>query len=192
MAMPISQRRSRLILGVVFALSTGATLWMLHALPPIEIYRSPPLMIFHVPSRRCITLDHDPQRLRDILGIAASDENRPSALATKISDAERHSILQLLGMLMPTPNWRGFAVQHDGNCTNYALADWAPACITGLGATALACGVLKRRLIIRRVTDGACITCGYSLHLNQSGKCPECGTPASKPEPPAPNSEPRR
>ncbi len=42
----------------------------------------------------------------------------------------------------------------------------------------------------RRPTEGHCPNCHYNMTGNQSGKCPECGTPTPKPEPAAPEPAP--
>jgi len=38
---------------------------------------------------------------------------------------------------------------------------------------------------------GYCPNCNYNMTANTSGKCPECGTPTPKPEPPAPSQTPK-
>lgn len=42
-----------------------------------------------------------------------------------------------------------------------------------LGIVPLAYGPVLRRIRVRR---GCCVECGYNLHANRSGRCPECGS----------------
>src|SRR5215469_489049 len=39
----------------------------------------------------------------------------------------------------------------------------------------------RRRQRELRAEGGCCLKCGYDLHGNTSGVCPECGTPVSNP-----------
>lgn len=48
-------------------------------------------------------------------------------------------------------------------------------------------GALRRRAQRARVAAGRCAACGYDLHANTSGVCPECGNPI-----PSPPAEPER
>jgi hypothetical protein len=64
--------------------------------------------------------------------------------------------------------------------TEMSLPAWLA--ITTLAAlpvtwAVLAWGAHRRR---RRADSGLCIACGYDLHGNLSGVCPECGTPITQ------------
>lgn len=52
-----------------------------------------------------------------------------------------------------------------------------PVCVLGAW---IAARRASRRLLWAR--EGRCLTCGYLLRANQSGKCPECGEPSRQPE----------
>lgn len=52
---------------------------------------------------------------------------------------------------------------------------WLPSiALIATGSVALLVGPFRKWVRGRR---GCCIECGYSLRGNQSGRCPECGTP---------------
>jgi hypothetical protein len=52
----------------------------------------------------------------------------------------------------------------------------AGACITVAVAAGISALLLLRRLRLRhRLRNDLCLVCGYSLHGNISGICPECG-----------------
>ena len=84
----------------------------------------------------------------------------------------RESAIKQLGLLWPHVRWthgKGLIV----------IPLWLPLLIVS-GLTAF-----TWRNARRRPSAGHCSNCNYDLTANQSGKCPECGTPAPKSEPEA-------
>ena len=67
---------------------------------------------------------------------------------------------------------------------------WLAAAAALPAAARGAARAVRRRTIRRRRASRACVACGYDLTGNESGVCPECGTPAIRrgdaARPPAP------
>jgi hypothetical protein len=42
------------------------------------------------------------------------------------------------------------------------------------------CGLCLSRLVVVEIDHTVCVRCGYDLHGNTSGACPECGTRAEQ------------
>jgi predicted Zn-ribbon and HTH transcriptional regulator len=60
------------------------------------------------------------------------------------------------------------------------------SCAEAAEALKCSCKAFRRRRRRRyRLTHGLCLTCGYNLTGNVSGRCPECGTPAGAEHHPA-------
>jgi len=67
---------------------------------------------------------------------------------------------------------RGYPMTHAALAVHYG---WVTATLSALSAW----GVVAYRRRRRRRAAGHCRACGYDLTGNQSGACPECGTPAA-------------
>ncbi len=82
----------------------------------------------------------------------------------------------------PTPNRRALMLVSARNgpyrVTWIVFPLWlATGALMLTGAMPIVRGPLRRRW---RRSHGACIECGYNLHGNRSGRCPECGTRFSR------------
>lgn len=58
---------------------------------------------------------------------------------------------------------------------------WAGFGLVGGYAVATYVRLRRRRRWRERMIRGQCVSCGYDLHANTSGRCPECGTPVCAP-----------
>jgi hypothetical protein len=66
--------------------------------------------------------------------------------------------------------------------TGITLPLWMPATLFGIGPV-IVYGRRKWKRHRRR-NRGLCLQCGYDLHGNMTGTCPECGRSAPAPESP--------
>jgi outer membrane protein assembly factor BamB len=88
--------------------------------------------------------------------------------------------------------WRGFEAQtratadpldatNDHRDATITFPDWSVLPVLAVFPAACLSRAVMRRRIRRRIMRGCCRVCTYNLKGNESGTCPECGTPVTVP-----------
>lgn len=96
------------------------------------------------------------------------------SMPTKVASRTRFDA-PLSDTAIPNSSSLMFRTSKQGQYRNTWLAFpfWATTSLLAiLGTVSLATGPLVRW---RRTRNGWCIHCGYDLHTNRTGRCPECG-----------------